>query len=120
MSGNTQTKEIPQKMNQKQFNFMNEMPLNYEIIALEIGKLLNEKQNSYGNAFGEMAAIFKILYPEQILPHQYGDILTIARIMDKIFRISNLPESKIDSMGEEPWKDIAGYAILALQNTKET
>jgi len=25
-----------------------------------------------------------------------------------------MPENQKDLMGEEPWKDIAGYAILAL------
>ena len=61
-----------------------------------------------------MQEVFNILYPEGIQPYQYQDILTIARIMDKVFRIANLPASKKDLMGEEPWKDIAGYALLAL------
>jgi|11BtaG_2_1085332.scaffolds.fasta_scaffold00001_62 hypothetical protein len=86
----------------------------YEEVGKQIGGLLNEKQQSYGDAFGKMEQIFKILYPENIQKHQYKDVLTLARILDKIFRIANLPEDQKDTMGEEPYKDIAGYAILAL------
>jgi hypothetical protein len=100
--------------NQQQFDFIENIAPDYANIALSLGVLLNEKQAAYGNAFGNMGEIFNILYPEGISPHQYEDILTIARIMDKIFRIANLPKNKKDLMGEEPWKDIAGYALLAL------
>ena len=99
---------------QEQFPFMNE-PLDYEALAKSIGTLLNEKQASYGDAFGEMEQVLSVLYPDSIQKHQYRDILTIVRILDKVFRIANLPESKKDLMSEDPWKDIAGYAILALK-----
>ena len=105
-------------MNQQQFEFMQNLPKDYEKIAKQIGTLLNEKQMSYGDAFGKMTEIFKILYPDGIKEHQYQDTLTIVRILDKIFRIANLPEDKKDRMGEEPYKDIAGYAILALGKDK--
>jgi hypothetical protein len=35
-------------------------------------------------------------------------LLTVVRILDKLFRIAN---SK-DAFNEDPWFDIAGYAIL--------
>lgn len=107
-------------MSQQKFEFMKNLNPDYEAIGEQIGILLNEKQSAYGNAFGNMSHIFNILYPEGIQPHQYSNVLTIARIMDKIFRIANLPANEKDSMGEEPWKDIAGYAILALQDAKES
>jgi hypothetical protein len=106
-------------MPQGKFQFMTDLNPDYEAIGEQIGILLNEKQSAYGDAFGNMSHIFNILYPNGIQPHQYSDILTIARMMDKIFRIVNLPADKKDSMGEDPWKDIAGYAMLALQSTKE-
>ena len=100
--------------NQQEFEFVKNITPDYEALASAIGQLLNEKQAAYGNAFGNMEEVFNILYPNGIEPYQYEDILTIARIMDKIFRIANLPKTKKDLMGEEPWKDIAGYALLAL------
>lgn len=106
-------------MSQQKFEFMKNLNPDYEAIGEQIGILLNEKQAAYGNAHGNMSHIFSILYPVGIQPYQYNDVLTVTRIMDKIFRIANLPANKKDSMGEDPWKDIAGYAILALQNTKE-
>lgn len=106
-------------MSQQRFEFMKDMNPDYEALGEQIGILLNEKQSVYGNAFGNMSQIFNIIYPNGIQPHQYDNVLTIVRMMDKIFRIANLPETGKDSMGEDPWKDIAGYAMLALQNIEE-
>ncbi len=80
--------------------------------------LLEKKQKSYGDAFGSMEAVFKILYPNGISPYQYGDLLTVVRMLDKVFRIANMPPEGKDVMGEEPYKDIAGYALLALEREK--
>lgn len=105
-------------MTQQQFEFMQTLPKDYETLGEQIGILLNEKQQSYGDAFGKMNEIFNILYPNGIQQHQYADVLTVVRILDKVFRIANLPEDQKDRMGEEPYKDIAGYAILALGKDK--
>jgi hypothetical protein len=105
-------------MTQQQFEFMQNTPKSYINIGKQIGALLNEKQASYGDAFGKMNEILNVLYPDGIKNHQYQDILTIVRILDKVFRIANLPEDQKDRMGEEPYKDIAGYAILALGKNK--
>lgn len=97
-----------------------ETPIDYETLASEIGVLLNSKQKAYGNAFGEMEKIITVLYPQGIKPYQYKDALTLVRILDKIFRIANLPEDGKDLLNEDPWSDIAGYSILALSNVKKT
>lgn len=104
--------------NQQELEFVKNIAPDYADLALSIGELLNEKQTAYGDAFGNMQEVFNILYPNGIQPHQYDDILTIARMMDKIFRVANLPPDKKDVMGEEPWKDIAGYALLSLARKK--
>ena len=41
---------------------------------------------------------------------QYDDLLTIARILDKLFRLANDPTA----FDENPYKDIVGYAILGM------
>ena len=102
---------------QLQFQFMNELPeiSQYEVIGREIGRLLNTKQQAYGDSFGKQQEILKVLYPEGIEPWQYQNVLTIVRILDKIFRISNFPKTtNSDIMDEDPWRDIAGYAILSI------
>ena len=91
----------------------------YFPIAMELSALLDKKQQSYGDAFGSMEQIFKILYPEGIKEYQYADVLTLVRMLDKVFRIANTTEGESDLMGEEPYKDIAGYALLALARCKE-
>lgn len=105
-------------MTQLQFPFVQDLPVDYEEIAKNIGILLNEKQVAYGNAFGEMQKIITVLYPQGIAPYQYRNLLTLVRILDKVFRIANSPDGETDLMNEDPWRDIAGYSILALSNVK--
>lgn len=69
-----------------------------------------EKQIAYGDSFGNAGAVMKILYPNGIAHDQMDDALTVTRILDKLFRIAN----KKTAFGESPYRDIAGYAILAV------
>jgi len=87
----------------------------YEEIARSIGKLVDEKNAAYGSSFDKSDQIIKILYPEGVQPHQYKDLLAMTRVIDKLFRIAT---SK-DAMGEDPWQDIAGYAILSVVSNKK-
>jgi hypothetical protein len=83
---------------------------NYEAIGAEVGRLVKEKQLAYGDSFGRSGAVLEQLYPNGITPDQYGDLLTIARILDKIFRIA----SDKDAFGENPYQDIVGYGLLGM------
>ena len=82
----------------------------YEKAALAVGRLVDEKQKAYGDSFGHAGRILKILYPNGIQPEQYQDVLTIVRIIDKLFRIAN----QKDAFGESPYQDIAGYGLLGM------
>lgn len=84
--------------------------IDYEKIGREIGELVTEKQKAYGDSFGKSGKVLNILYPDGIKPEQYDDVLTITRIIDKLFRIAN----KKDAFNENPYGDIAGYSILAI------
>ena len=75
----------------------------------ELKNLLIEKREAYGNAFNDAPEILNFLFPEGIKPDQYPDVLTLVRILDKMYRIANNADT------EDPWQDIAGYAILALE-----
>lgn len=83
----------------------------YSSLAKSIGTLVGEKNYAYGDAFGESKRILEILYPEGIEVANYEDLLTIVRVLDKLFRVTN----KKDAFGESPWKDICGYALLAVE-----
>ena len=95
-------------------NKLIETPKDYELIAQEIGQLLNSKQKAYGNAFDHSGEILKILYPQGISPEHYSKMLYITRVLDKMFRIAKNPNED-----EDPFQDIAGYSILALAREKE-
>lgn len=82
----------------------------FKRIGEEIGNLVAEKQFAYGDSFSKSGKVLEILYPNGVSVNNYSDLLTITRVIDKLFRIAN----KKDAMGENPWKDIAGYAILGV------
>ena len=84
----------------------------YKKIGLEVGRLVQEKNQAYGDSFGRACEILEVLYPEGIKPEQYRDALAITRLIDKLFRLAN----KKDAFGESPWKDICGYAMLGIAN----
>lgn len=88
---------------------------NYRQIAEGIGRLVQEKNEAYGDSFGQSCRILEVLYPYGIAPAQYRDALAITRVIDKLFRLSN----KKDAFGESPWRDIAGYALLGIANDEE-
>lgn len=87
----------------------------YEKLGSRIGKLVEEKQLAYGDSFGKAGKVLKILYPEGIKPEQMDDALAITRIVDKLFRIS----TDRDALGESPYGDIAGYALLGLKRVED-
>lgn len=75
-----------------------------------IAELLVEKNEAYGDSFAQAGKFLKLLYPEGIKPEQYGDMLTLVRIFDKLKRVA----TDKDALGENPYQDIAGYAVLAI------
>ena len=87
----------------------------YEEEGQKIGKLADEKNHAYGDSFRLSGSILKILYPKGVTPRQYGDMLAVVRVLDKIFRIA----TDRNALGEDPWVDIAGYAILRARQLKE-
>ena len=79
-------------------------------IAKQVGELVTKKNKAYGNSFAESCKILEILFPNGVTPEQYQDLLTVTRILDKLFRIATDP----GAFNEDPWRDIAGYSLLSL------
>ena len=85
----------------------------YEQIGAHLIQLLEQKRQAYGDGFNGVPQIIEILYPNGIDPQDYANILTLTRILDKIYRISNNDKS------EDAWLDIAGYCFLAMRARDE-
>ncbi len=88
------------------------IPTKSQIIAEVGGEIIDlvvEKNNAYGDSYQKSADILRILYPNGVRPDQYEDLLGMARLIDKQFRIAN----KKDAFGESPWRDICGYGLVA-------
>ena len=75
-----------------------------------VGDLVHDKQRAYGDSFGRSGECLRQMFPEGINTAQYDDLLTIARILDKLFRLANDPSA----FDENPYRDIVGYAILGM------
>lgn len=82
----------------------------YAAAALEVAELVARKQEAYGDAFTRSGEVLKILYPNGVSVDNYQELLTVTRVLDKLFRIS----TNNDSFNEDPWRDILGYALLAV------
>lgn len=80
----------------------------YKKIGESIGSLVDEKNRAYGDSFNKAGDFLKLLYPNGVQPEQYGDMLGLVRVFDKQMRIATAK----DALGENPWRDIGGYAIL--------
>lgn len=78
--------------------------------AIDIGKLVQEKNNAYGNSFEQAGEFLKLLFPNGIPVSSYTDMLCIVRIFDKLKRIA----THKNAYNESPYKDLDGYAILGL------
>ena len=88
------------------------MGKSYKEIAVEVADLVETKQAQYGNAFGKSEEILRVLYPNGVSPENYTSLLTVTRILDKLFRVATQDASDT----EDPWRDICGYALLSLKN----
>ena len=80
-----------------------------------IATLVKSKNVKYGNSFGTAGEALKILYPAGIKPEQYANALLITRIWDKLKRLA----TDNDAGGEDPFLDIAGYAVCGLTQNGE-
>ena len=83
--------------------------------AMNLAEVVTNKQMAYGDSFGRSKQVIEALYPQGILPEQYQDALAVIRVIDKLFRIAN----KKFAFNEDPWQDIAGYALLSIVKHKE-
>jgi len=92
----------------------------YEALGSHIGAMVTTKQGAYGDSFSRAGPILRILYPDGISLDRMDDALVVVRILDKLSRIA----THRDALGEDPFRDIAGYGLLAVarreQNEKNT
>jgi hypothetical protein len=82
----------------------------FDRIGAQVGDLVQQKQDAYGDSFGRSGECLRQMFPNGIELSQYDDLLTIARILDKLFRIANDAEA----FDENPYQDIVGYGLLGM------
>ena len=80
----------------------------YVEIGYDLGKLVQEKNEHYGNSWQKSAQMLAILYPDGVAKRDYIHLLLAVRVLDKLCRIATAPGAG----GENSWQDIGGYGIL--------
>ncbi len=92
--------------------------IDYPELGRVVGELVTSKQQQYGDSFTRAGEIMQILYPDGVAPRALPQALTVVRVLDKLGRIATAAGGS-DAGGENPWRDVAGYALLELgrQNT---
>jgi len=85
---------------------------NFKKLAIEIANLVQEKNTAYGDSFNKCAEFLTLLYPNGVEVKGYKNMLAIIRIFDKLMRIA----TDKDAFGEDPFRDIVGYGLLAIEN----
>ena len=98
------------------------IPAIYPTIGMKIGDLITEKRVFYGDSFNRSHEIISILFPEGIPQESTHDLLAITRVVDKLFRLANRSKAREAGLVDEesPWRDIAGYALLAIAQEEQT
>lgn len=89
-------------------------PSKWHPLAADIAATVAEKNAAYGDSFARSGEVMAVLYPNGIAPGQMADALAVVRVVDKLFRIA----TDRDALGESPWRDIAGYALLAVERVE--
>jgi hypothetical protein len=72
------------------------------------------KQAAYGDSVGRSGQILRVLYPGGVPVEALFDALLVVRVLDKLSRIA----TDRDALGESPWRDIAGYALLGSERVE--
>lgn len=80
----------------------------FEKIGTEIGQLVQQKNDAYGDSFKRCHRIMQELYPNGISVDQMLEALLLLRMVDKFFRIAG---GKRGAFNEDAWRDLAGYGI---------
>lgn len=88
----------------------------FQQVAHEIGNLVTEKNAAYGDSWRKAGEFLFLLYPNGVKPEQYTDMLLVVRAFDKLMRIA----TNKDALGESPWRDLGGYALLGATLAEES
>ena len=81
----------------------------WDSIALEVATLVKAKNAAYGDSWNKSGEFLRLLYPNGVTPENYKNMLVLVRIFDKMMRIA----TDNDAFGEDPFKDVLGYCLLA-------
>jgi len=81
-------------------------------LGAEVIRVVDQSNQAYGNSTEKSASMMGILYPDGVRPEQLHDARCMISILDKLSRIA----TDKDAFGESPWRDVAGYALLAYRH----
>lgn len=87
----------------------------YATLAAEVAATVERKNKAYGDSFAKVTRTLELMFPNGIPVEAYADLGGIVRTLDKLFRVA----TDRDALEENPWGDIAGYALLAVRRVEQ-
>ena len=90
-------------------------PRPYTAIAADVAAVVERKNKAYGDSFTKVTRTLEDMFPDGIPVEAYANIGGIVRTLDKLFRVA----TDRDGLEENPWGDIAGYALLAVRRVEQ-
>lgn len=90
-------------------------PRTYAALAAELAAVVEHKNKAYGDSLAKVTRTLELMFPTGIPVEAYADVGGIVRTLDKLFRVA----TDRDALEENPWGDIAGYALLAVRRVEQ-
>jgi hypothetical protein len=81
-------------------------------LGLEVVTVVDRSNAAYGDSTEKSSDIMQILWPDGVPVDRMHDFRCMMSILDKLSRIA----TDKDAFGESPWRDVAGYALLAYRH----
>lgn len=75
----------------------------------DLGPFLVQKNEAYGDSARRVSRMLEVFFPDGIKPNRIEDAYYMIQILNKLGRVAE----DNDPMGEDPWLDASGYAMLA-------
>jgi len=107
----------PQADNMRRNGMTEKRKKDFHALAAGLATMLEEKRQAYGQNMEIVPKVMELLYPNGVRPEHYPTMLLLVRILDKISRLAS--GGGRWALGEDAWKDIAGYALCAMYDAPE-
>jgi len=86
----------------------------YEKLGNDIKPIVEKLESDYGHSLGETKEILKMMYPNGVNQEQLGDVVSIVRMLDEMFKVARIDGAVSDENRDEVWKEMIAKAFATV------